>query len=241
MNKGGVQPKFDWAHGRALFEVQHKSMAQIAKALGCSDTAVAKVANKEGWQRDPEAVKDIAAKRDALIAEKLEREHARVVAITAAMQSEVLVAHRADILRARKLVSSLLDELTQVSSETALFRELGELMHAPDERGLDRLNKAYQRVISIPERATSLNTLATALRTLVLLERQAFNIEGAIIDPAEKEETGAQVVKGLDKIMDKFNEVLALQAPVPPSQAAETLTKFVEVVDVPTSTQAATT
>ena len=92
--------------------------------------------------------------------------------------------------------------------------EVGVLAE-PDENGkLDKLNKVYRRVISMQERINGVNTLSTALRTLIMLERQAFNIEGALVDPDVTKDT-QEVVKGLDTIMAKFDQVLAMQAPAP--------------------------
>ena len=206
--------QFDWAKGQALYEAGLHSIAKIARELGCSDAAVAARVQRYGWTKDPDALARRAEERERLLARSTQEDRDRVIAISASMQSTVLVAHRSDIKTARTLVSKLLEELSTITTENQTLRELGELMHAPDDRGMDKLNAAYRKVISLPERVTGLNTLSTALKTLIMLERQAFNIEGALVDP-EAERPKDDVVKGLDKIMDKFNEVLALQAPQP--------------------------
>ncbi|MEI6423970.1 MAG: hypothetical protein WCP55_17270, partial [Lentisphaerota bacterium] len=124
-----------------------------------------------------------------------------------------LVSHRADIKAARGLAATLMQELAAVTAGLPAFDGLGEALRAEDDRGRDKLNDIYKRVISLPERSTTLNSLVNALKTLVLLERQAFGIAGLIEDP-EAVRPPAEVTRGLDQIMQKFDAVLALQAPV---------------------------
>jgi hypothetical protein len=217
------------------------SQADIARDIGVTDSYVSQRASREGWIRDPLLLTRVAHERERQLAEKAEQARNEVITITARQQSDVLVRQRSDIGRARNVVSMLLDEVTAVSANPQLFEELGDLLHAPDERGVDKLNTLYRRVISITERSTVVNTLATALKTLIMLERQAFDITGALEDP-EATRPAAEVVRGLDKIMDKFNEVLALQAPQATGSQAlpETPTIDVEVVNVSRPHKAAT-
>jgi predicted transcriptional regulator len=208
---------YDWPKGRAMFESGVSSLTQIAKVLGCTAAAVSMRASRDGWVRDPLGVARLADERNAKLAASTKAERDRVIEITASMQSKVLVGHREDIKRARRVVSLLLDDLTNISTPEAQehLDHLGDLLAEPDEHGnLDKLNKAYRKVISIGDRISGINTLSTALKTLIMLERQAFNIEGALVDPEATKDT-ADVVKGLDTIMAKFDAVLALQAPAP--------------------------
>ena len=232
----GQKPPIDWDKGRAMYESGTMSLTQISKALGCTDSAVSMRASRYGWVRDPAGVARVQDERARLLAASTQEQRDKVVAITASMQSKVLVGHRKDIERARRVVSVLLDELSLISDPAAQhhLEHLGELLADPDENGkLDKLNKAYRRVISISERVSGINTLSTALKTLIMLERQAYNIEGALVDP-EAERPQEEVVKGLDKIMDKFNQVLAMQAPA----QAPAAVPLVEVIDVPRQNQA---
>jgi hypothetical protein len=204
----------DWAYAQAQYELGIKSIHNIALDIGATDSNVSNHATRQGWIRDPLARKRMQEEMEAIAAEKYraERDKARaeVVSITATMQSTVLVEHRQDIKKARSIITQLLEELSAVTMGVEEFENLAELMEAPDERGLDRLNTVYRRIISMPDRVSSMNTLATALKTLILLERQAFGISGLIEDP-EAVRAPAEVTKGLDKIMAKFDAVLALQ------------------------------
>ena len=208
----------NWAYAQAQFEVGIASIRSIALDIGATDSAVSNRATRLGWLRDPLARKALQEAREAKDAEayRAERDKLRteVISITAVMQSTVLVEHRSDIKAARKIVSQLLAELSTVTTGVTTFAELGEALRSEDDRGRDKLNDIYLRVISLPDRVAGINTLATALKTLVLLERQAYGISGLIEDP-DAVRPPAEVTRGLDKIMAKFDAVLALQASPP--------------------------
>lgn len=208
----------DWAYAQAQYEIGIKSIHNIALDIGSTDSAVSNHATREGWIRDPLARKRMQEEIEALAAEKYRRERdiarSEVISITATMQSTVLVEHRDDIKKARRIVTQLLDELGAMTSGIEEFSNLAELLESPDERGVDRMNAIYRRIISMPDRVSSMNAIASALKTLVLLERQAFGISGLIEDP-DAIRAPAEVTRGLDKIMAKFDSVLALQAPTP--------------------------
>lgn len=91
----------------------------------------------------------------------------------------VRISQRKDIARARSVANNLLAELElQTGQESAnLLASLGELMHNPDEKGQDKLNEAYQKVISLPSRVKTLKDLGDSMRVLIGLEREAFNID----------------------------------------------------------------
>jgi hypothetical protein len=224
----------DWAKVQAEYESGVDSLANIARRYGISDAAIAMRATRKGWVRDPEVRAKIILERDAAVAAAYEEHKKQVLVTSAHVQASVIVAHRKDIERARKLVSNPLDELTDVTEHRETFEELGDIMHNPDERGRDRLNKVYHKVISLPERSTALNTLSTALKSLISLERQAYNIDGALVDPEAPKDT-AEVIRGLDKIMDKFNQVLALQVTESPAAKAAEV-----IIDVSTRVKAET-
>jgi len=228
----------DWTRGKLLFETSLLSLKQIGKELGVSDAAVSQMATRKGWVRDVNQKANIVEARNAILTKEVSLEKARIVAISAQMQSRVLVRHRTSIDKARTLVDKLLDQCIQIADDVEIFEDLGELLRQEDDRGRDALNDAYRKVLSLPERATCVNTLATALKTLIMLERQAYHIEGALVDP-EQDKPQAQVVKGLDTIMAKFDAVLAMQVSERP--ASERPTQIIEDLNVPRQTEATTT
>ena len=66
--------------------------------------------------------------------------------------------------------------------------KLGELMQSPDERGSDKLNELYRRVIALPSRLDGAKKAAETLRILVSLEREAFGMD-------KGDATGEEAVK----------------------------------------------
>ena len=91
-----------------------------------------------------------------------------------------------------RLSESLLSELESQTIDRTLYEQLGELMAAPDENGIDRLNELYRKIISTPSRIDSHKKAVETEKTLVALERQAFNLDkdatedGGIADAIRK-------------------------------------------------------
>ncbi len=85
--------------------------------------------------------------------------------------------HRGDIRRARELTNTLFDELGAQCADVSALEQLGDIMFDPDDKGRDRLNEIYQKVISLPSRVKSMKDLSDSLKTLIGLEREAYSIE----------------------------------------------------------------
>lgn len=159
-----------------------KSFRLLAKEFGISSTRISQVAEENNWTRDLTAV--IAEKtKSKLNAANLntnlngkkasERE---VVEAAAEVQTSIVLAHRTDLGRGRKLTMALFEELELQTENIDLLRELAEIMHEPDEKGQDKRNELFNKVISLSSRASTMKTLAESLKNLVAMERQAFNI-----------------------------------------------------------------
>ena len=76
-------------------------------------------------------------------------------------------------------VLRLLAELEAETGDIDSFRSLGLLLAKPDEKGVDKLNEAYHKAISLPQRVSSVKGLTEALKNLVALEREAYGIASA--------------------------------------------------------------
>ncbi|WP_434577564.1 hypothetical protein [Pseudomonas sp. Z1-6] len=174
----------DWERIEQLFRAGLLSVREIAAACGVSHTAINKRSKAEGWERDLKA--KIKAKADSLVSkrevsnkvstETLATERG-IVEANAEVIADIRMAHRADIGRSRRLANKLLDELESLTDNRELFEELGELMRAPDDKGFDRRNELYGKVISLGGRSKTMKELAETLKTLVLLERQAYELD----------------------------------------------------------------
>lgn len=176
--------KPDWEAIESAYRAGVLSVRELAGKYGISHQAISKRAKKDGWERDLKA--KVQAKADALVAK---REVARQVATestiserqlieaTAEVIATVRMEHRGDIRRARELTNTLFDELAGECGDVAALEKLGELMRREDDKGMDKLNDLYHKIISLPSRVKSMKDLSDSLKTLIGLEREAYSIE----------------------------------------------------------------
>lgn len=100
-----------------------------------------------------------------------------LIEATAEVIATVRMEHRGDIRRARELTNTLFDELAGECGDVAALEQLGELMRREDDKGMDKLNDLYHKIISLPSRVKSMKDLSDSLKTLIGLEREAYSIE----------------------------------------------------------------
>ncbi|WP_176510156.1 hypothetical protein [Pseudomonas urethralis] len=194
----------DWEAIERAYRAGVLSVREIAAAHEVSHTAINKRAKREGWDRDLKA--KIKAKADALVSKRevstevsskqaeTERE---IIELNAEVIANIRMAHRGDISRSRRLTNKLLDELEGLTDNRHLFEELGELMREPDDNGFDKRNDLYNKVIGLPGRTKTMKELAETLKTLVALERQAYDLD--VKQGGSEEET-------LSKLMDELSK-----------------------------------
>lgn len=173
----------DWSAIEVDWRAGVKSATQIGAEHGVSHTAIIKRFRKLGVERDLQA--KIRAKAAALVSAQEVSAAVRAetkitdkltIEVAAKNQADLVMKHRAAIPRYQRLAESLLGELELQTSNAELFAQLAELLHAPDDRGIDKLNELYRKVISTPGRIDSFKKLAETYKTLVGLERQAFGL-----------------------------------------------------------------
>ena len=197
------KPAPDWEKIEADYRAGIKTLRQIAGEHGVTHGAINKRAKRDGWSRDLTA--KIAAKANELVSKSAvstpvstesrisERE---VVDANAQAIVSVRLAHRKDIQRSRSITMRLLEELElQSGRENAeLLEQMGELMRREDDRGQDKLNDLYQKIISLPGRAKAMKDLGESLRVLVTLERQAFGLDDKDQKPQDSLTTLLQTI-----------------------------------------------
>lgn len=194
----------DWEAIERAYRAGLLSIREIASAHGITHGAINKRAKRDGWERDLKA--KIKAKADALVSKRsvstavstkspdTERE---IIELNAEVIANIRMAHRGDISRGRRLTNKLLDELESLTDNRDLFDELGELMREPDDNGQDKRNDLYQRIIDLPGRTKTMKELAETLKTLVALERQAYDLD--VKQGGSEEDT-------LSKLMDELSK-----------------------------------
>ncbi|WP_404463074.1 hypothetical protein LG331_09860 [Vreelandella aquamarina] len=193
----------DWERIEYDYRAGVLSIREIASQHGITHGAVNKRAKKEGWERDLKA--KIKAKAEALVSKravstevstKRADTERQVVESNAEAIANVRMAHRGDISRSRRLANKLLDELEALTDNRELYDELGDLLRQPDDRGMDRMNDIYHKVISLPGRTKAMKELAETMKTLISLERQAYDLDSKL---------GGSDSDELSKLMDELS------------------------------------
>ncbi len=205
MEKANAKPAPDWEKVELDYRAGVKTLRQIAEEHGISHVAINKRAKKNGWSRDLSG--KIAARVEDLVTKEVvtksvtsearvsERE---IIDANAQAIVSVRLSHRKDIQRSRRITMGLLEELEQQTGadNVALLEQMGELLRSEDDKGQDKLNDLYRKIISLPGRAKTMKDLGESLRVLVTLERQAFGLDDKDSKPQDALTTLLQSISG---------------------------------------------
>lgn len=190
----------DWEAIESAYRAGLMSLREIASQHGISEGAIRKRAKRDDWSRDLAAkVKERADDlvRKAEVRKQVRTENALservLIEATAEVIATVRMEHRGDIRRAREITNALFDELGAECADIEALRNLGAMMLDPDENGRDKLNELYHSIIAMPERVKAVKALSDAMKNLIGLERQAYDIDGP---------TGDESTKKLSDLMD---------------------------------------
>ncbi|ALU60890.1 MULTISPECIES: hypothetical protein [Pseudomonas syringae group] len=177
----------DWERIEQLFRAGLLSVREIAAACGVSHTAINKRSKAEGWDRDLNA--KIKAKADSLVSkrevstkvstETLATERG-IVEANAEVIADIRLAHRGDISRSRRLTNKLLDELEALTDEQGTIKQLIAQLKDGDHDDGDAMADVLalaQKMGALPTRTKTMKELAETLKTLVVLERQAYGLD----------------------------------------------------------------
>ena len=176
----------DWDQIELDYRAGVKSLRQIASEQNVSEGAIRKRSKRDDWIRDLSA--KIKAKSDDLVRKDSVRSEVRTsnsileketIDANAHLTADVRLSQRKDIQRSRKIAMSLFDELEMMVGQenVRLLEMLGDLMYSPDDKGNDKVNDLYMKIISMPGRVKSMKDLSDTLKTLIALERQAFGLD----------------------------------------------------------------
>jgi hypothetical protein len=183
-NDTNKKPDIDWIAIELEYRAGIKSSRTLASEFGVTEGAIRKRAKKDEWQRD--LASKIRAKADDLVRTATVRSQVRtedaiservLVEVNAQVQTNIILSHRTDIQRARKITMSLLSELEHQTDNADLYEQLAELLFQPDEKGVDKRNELFNKVISLSGRSSTMKTLADSLKSLIALEREAFGVD----------------------------------------------------------------
>lgn len=193
--------QIDWPAVERDYCAGVMSLREMASLHGVAHSAIDKRAKRDGWTRDLKA--RIQAKAQDMVNKQLVNRtvnaftEVQIVESNATVIAGIQITQRKDIGRSRTLAMRLLEELESQTAQVPELAMLGELMRSPDERGMDKLNDLYQKIISLPGRTKTMKDLGDTLKTLIGLEREAYNIGTS---PAEELGNGvASFLAGLKR------------------------------------------
>lgn len=185
----------DWEAIERDYRAGLLSLREIGEKHGCTEGAIRKRAKKESWARDLAA--KIQQKADDLVRKAEVRAEVRstqiasereVVEANAAAIVNIRLGHRTDIRSSRELALKMLNELEALTDNRELFSSLGEMLADPGEKGVDKLNELYRKVIDLPQRIKGIKELSDTLKTLIGLEREAWGLAQVVDKPPEPEQ-----------------------------------------------------
>lgn len=183
--------KVDWGKVEPHYRAGLRTFKDMGAEFGVTPAAILKHARKEGWSRDLKA--KIAAAAEAKVNEALVNDPVNdgspfteraIVEANADAIVKVRLAHRSDIRKARTLAMQLMAELETQCDSAPLYEELLDLVipasededsKASQDRVL-KLRQAFDKAMSLGGRTKTMKDLADTLKTLVALEREAFNV-----------------------------------------------------------------
>lgn len=188
----------DWEAIEREYRAGIRSLADIGKEFGVSAPGILKRARKDDWVRDLSA--KIKAKAEAkvnaslvngLVNGKAKETERQIVEANADAAANAVLRERADVSRARSLAMRLLGELEAATEQQGDFARLGELLAAPDDKGVDKLGDLYKKVIAMPSRIDGVKKLSDALKVLIELERKVLKLDDLPPDSVESAARGA--------------------------------------------------
>lgn len=211
MGRRSQDNQIDWELIEKEFRLGQSTLRQLAATHQVQPSAISRKAKKENWVQDKrDAVKALSEaqlllsnNRKATI--KATEPTEIDIEVAATVRTNIVLAHRSDAQRARSLTMKLLGELEAETDSIDLFRSLGEMLAAPDEKGIDKLNELYHKVISLGGRTSTMKALAESLQKVVAIEREAFGMA----DDNPPNPGDAKTTQDIAELRAKFAKVLA--------------------------------
>jgi hypothetical protein len=228
-NKIGEVPEiakndFNWNHVEDAYRAGVLSIRAISKTFGPSEAAIRKKAKTAGWRRDLRDQVDQQVRTELIRGEvRTLQAHAReeapehereIVAVAAASIIQVVREHRERIRTARQIVNMLVAQLGEAASQREELEDEIDQQTIGDRDG--KRQAFLMRAVSLPQHAATLKDLSVAMRNLVGLERQAFNIADGLEPKAHQPAPEMKALEGFDKLQAAFDRVLGKHSPHAP-------------------------
>ena len=191
----------DWESVERDYSAGLLSLREIGDKHNVAHQVIARKDKKEEWARDLR--EKIAKAVDKKIGDKQVGDSLgdskkiykkEIIEVNAQAIVNIKLAHRGDIRKSKNIVNALFDELELTTDNRELFEQLGELLRQESESGQDKLNDIYKKCISMPQRIDGVKKLTDALKTMIGLEREAYDITAA---PTATDNAMSSFVKSL--------------------------------------------
>ena len=179
---------YDWEAIEREFRAGQISIREIANKHGCSDTAIRKKMKVLGVERDltqkvSEKVRTDLVRNEVRTANPLTEKE--IIEGAASVAVEVVRGHRVRLKHGCSVVAKLFKQLDETVDNRDDIQTSIEIETASDKT-LNKRNMML-KAVSLQANASIAVSLSTAMRNLIALERQAFNI----VDEAKVEENKA--------------------------------------------------
>ena len=165
-------------------------MREIGRQHGITDAGINKRAKKLGWTRDltDKVRAQVKARlvRDDSLSDGLSlprASDAQTVAVAASRGVEIVRQHRKALRDLNDLGARLYDELHATTTKRGELIEMIEA-HTADDKSPKRRD-AMMKAVELPGRIGAFKDLSMAIKNLLPLERQAFNLDADEANPAE--------------------------------------------------------
>ena len=189
----------DWEAIEAEYRSGTISNSELGRKYDVSEGAIRKRAKAQGWTKDlTEKVQ--TAVRDKLVRSEVREVNARtssrtdaeIIEAAAETAVQVVQVHRRDVRNGRLICAALFAELQDTSANRELIAECIE-SETQDDLSPTRRNQML-KAVSLPTRARAMLDLSAAMKNLVAVERQAFNL-----DDKQDKQDGKTVVMNMSR------------------------------------------
>ena len=181
----------DWESIEGMYRAGLLSVREIARSHGISHVAILKRAKADGWARDLTA-KVRQAVTTALVTSEVTSEvtkedlvtERQIVEAAAAQVIALVRSHRKEIGRSRAMITTLMDQLEMAAESRDLLEQIIDDVEDGSTGASTKRREALFRAVALPAHAAVLKSLADTLKTVIGLEREAFNVTAATSEPA---------------------------------------------------------
>ena len=178
----GRRNDIDWEAVERDYRLGQFTLRQIADKHKVNHGSISRKAEKENWVQD--LSREVKEKTQAALLSNATQSTTEAVEVAVQTNVALVREHRADIREGRALTRAMMAELQKACEFTADIEDAVLAETSGDENGKRRA--MMLRAVALPSRATVIGNLSSAIKTLIGLERQAFNLDdpkGNISDP----------------------------------------------------------